>query len=53
MTFLTLHARELEREIVFQQAKGVTKEREAEVPENQQTVAPGDCVYVKVTIPIG
>ena len=46
MTFLTLHARELEREIVFQQAKGVTKEREAEVP-------PGDWVYVKVTIPTG
>ena len=36
---------ELVREVVFQQAKGATKEKEPEIPENLQTVAPGDWVY--------
>ena len=41
------HLTQIHKE-VFSQVKGATEQRQAEIPENLQTVVPGDWVYVKV-----
>ncbi len=47
---LASYVRHLTRihKVIFQQVKGATEEREAEVPDELQRVQPGEWVYVKV-----